>query len=382
VIKPLQLVTERFWCRDLRAIRQERLRYGGSRRFNSVSTSAQLHKTIAMPYGPGCSAAFAGFGQCCSVFGFGILVVLSGAPAQYESYVHPGVILMTVPLRCLGAGLFWPLRSSDLKHLIAQVGLASPLIKTAWRQRTGILICGGGGANIFKAAWTASQAAIASAESRLAPSDDRHRGTGRAFFPLVVAHSAGAQSQQCLGTVIFGGPAWWPTVLSLGVVPPFYVRSRSWKSDSSLDQRAARSRADSGDHCGLRSITRYGCGSRRAGGAALIRISECLLGILIEVAAGAHVALQARLRQGWLPGCRVPERRNTTRLPSSSTGEALAAGVSESHPPDRYKLKSSAVVDVAAGGSAPTREGSHSSGGRRGPGPCRWRCFRSHGVSS
>ena len=42
------------------------------------------------------------------------------------------------------------------------------------------------------------------------------------FLPLVVANGAGAQSQQSLGTVIFGGLVV-ATVLSLGVVPPFYV---------------------------------------------------------------------------------------------------------------------------------------------------------------
>ena len=39
---------------------------------------------------------------------------------------------------------------------------------------------------------------------------------------LVVATTAGANSQQSLGTVIFGGLLV-ATVLSLGVVPPFYV---------------------------------------------------------------------------------------------------------------------------------------------------------------
>ena len=39
---------------------------------------------------------------------------------------------------------------------------------------------------------------------------------------VVVANGAGAQSQQSLGTVIFGGLVV-ATVLSLGVVPPFYV---------------------------------------------------------------------------------------------------------------------------------------------------------------
>ena len=38
----------------------------------------------------------------------------------------------------------------------------------------------------------------------------------------MVATTAGANSQQSLGTVIFGGLLV-ATVLSLGVVPPFYV---------------------------------------------------------------------------------------------------------------------------------------------------------------
>ena len=46
------------------------------------------------------------------------------------------------------------------------------------------------------------------------------------FLPLVVANGAGAQSQQSLGTVIFGGLVV-ATILSLGVVPPFYVVIKS-----------------------------------------------------------------------------------------------------------------------------------------------------------
>ena len=42
------------------------------------------------------------------------------------------------------------------------------------------------------------------------------------FLPLVPANGAGAQSQQSLGTVIFGGLVV-RTALSLGVVPPVYV---------------------------------------------------------------------------------------------------------------------------------------------------------------
>jgi multidrug efflux pump subunit AcrB len=58
------------------------------------------------------------------------------------------------------------------------------------------------------------------------------------FLPLVVATTAGANSQQSLGTVIFGGLLV-ATVLSLGVVPPFYVVVKAleahWFGESDAD---------------------------------------------------------------------------------------------------------------------------------------------------
>jgi multidrug efflux pump subunit AcrB len=42
------------------------------------------------------------------------------------------------------------------------------------------------------------------------------------FFPLVIAQSAGANAQQSIGTVVFGGLVM-GTILSLLVVPPVYV---------------------------------------------------------------------------------------------------------------------------------------------------------------
>jgi len=69
---------------------------------------------------------------------------------------------------------------------------------------------------------TATEAVIASAESRLRPILMTAIAALAGFLPLVVANGAGAQSQQSLGTVIFGGLVV-ATILSLGVVPPFYV---------------------------------------------------------------------------------------------------------------------------------------------------------------
>ena len=166
------------------------------------------------------------------VFGLGILVVYLVLSAQYESYVTPVIILMTVPLAMLGALAFLAIRSIDL-NIYAQVGLVTLIGLAA---KNGILIVEVAEQHL-KAGMTASQAAIASAESRLRPILMTAIAALAGFFPLVVAHSAGAQSQQSLGTVIFGGLLV-ATELSLGVVPPFYVVIKELESRLFKDSEA------------------------------------------------------------------------------------------------------------------------------------------------
>jgi multidrug efflux pump subunit AcrB len=74
----------------------------------------------------------------------------------------------------------------------------------------------------LEAGMTVPDAAMAAAESRMRPILMTAIASLAGFLPLVVATTAGANSQQSLGTVIFGGLLV-ATVLSLGVVPPFYV---------------------------------------------------------------------------------------------------------------------------------------------------------------
>jgi multidrug efflux pump subunit AcrB len=151
------------------------------------------------------------------VFGLGILVVYLVLSAQYESYVTPVIILMTVPLAMLGALAFLAIRSIDL-NIYAQVGLVTLIGLAA---KNGILIVEVAEFHMA-AGMDAAQAAIASAESRLRPILMTAIAALAGFSPLVVATTAGANSQQSLGTVIFGGLLV-ATILSLGVVPPFYV---------------------------------------------------------------------------------------------------------------------------------------------------------------
>ncbi len=151
------------------------------------------------------------------VFGLGLLIVYLVLSAQYESYITPVVILATVPLAMLGALAFLGMRSIDL-NIYAQVGLVTLIGLAA---KNGILIVEVAEQKLEQGK-TAAEAVIESAESRLRPILMTAIAALAGFLPLVVANGAGAHSQQSLGTVIFGGLVV-ATVLSLGVVPPFYV---------------------------------------------------------------------------------------------------------------------------------------------------------------
>ncbi len=151
------------------------------------------------------------------VFGLGVLIVYLVLSAQYESYVTPVIILATVPLAMLGALLFLSMRSIDL-NIYAQVGLVTLIGLAA---KNGILIVEVAEQKLSQGK-TFTDAVVESAESRLRPILMTAIAALAGFLPLVVANGAGAHSQQSLGTVIFGGLIV-ATVLSLGVVPPFYV---------------------------------------------------------------------------------------------------------------------------------------------------------------
>ncbi|QEY32504.1 efflux RND transporter permease subunit [Synechococcus sp. RSCCF101] len=151
------------------------------------------------------------------IFALGILVVYLVLSAQYESYITPITILMTVPLAMLGALLFLGLRGISL-DIFGQVGLLTLIGLAA---KNGILIVELAEQRVSRGEAPA-QAAQEAASSRLRPILMTAIASLAGFFPLVVATSAGAAFQQSIGTVIFGGVLV-ATLLSLIVVPAFYV---------------------------------------------------------------------------------------------------------------------------------------------------------------
>lgn len=151
------------------------------------------------------------------IFGLGVLVVFLVLAAQYENYIDPIIILLTVPLAILGALIFLYLRGLDL-NVYAQVGMVM-LIGLA--SKNAILIvefanqARSEGMGLFPAA-------VAAAEQRFRPIIMTAISSLVGFFPLLIATGAGSASRWSVGYTVFGGLLV-ATVLSLLVVPVLYV---------------------------------------------------------------------------------------------------------------------------------------------------------------
>jgi multidrug efflux pump len=150
-------------------------------------------------------------------FGFALLVVYLVLAAQFESFIHPVVILVTVPLAITGALLGLFLFNSTI-NIFSQIGCIM-LIGIACKN--GILIVEFSnqlrdrGVEFF-------EAVIQASATRLRPVLMTSLCTAFGAVPLMLAHGAGAESRMSIGATVFFG-----TVVSLGmtlyVVPALYL---------------------------------------------------------------------------------------------------------------------------------------------------------------
>lgn len=164
------------------------------------------------------------------IFAFGIIMVFLVLSAQYESYIDPLIILLTVPLAILGAlGAIWlrrfldPTLSNDVYCNIALVMLIGLASKNA------ILIVEFANQALEERKVSITQAAIIASQERFRPILMTSIAALVGFFPLVIASGAGANSRHSLGTAVFGGLLV-STFLSLLIVPVLYVVVKTLES--------------------------------------------------------------------------------------------------------------------------------------------------------
>lgn len=156
-------------------------------------------------------------GQAPIIFGLGLIFVFLVLSAQYENYVDPLIIMLSVPLAIFGALSAMSLRGLT-NDVYCQVGLVM-LIGLA--SKNAILIVEFAN-QLRERGVSITQAAVGASQERLRPILMTAIASLVGFWPLVVAEGAGAESRQSLGTAIFGGLLI-ATVLSLLIVPILYI---------------------------------------------------------------------------------------------------------------------------------------------------------------
>ncbi len=155
-------------------------------------------------------------GATAFLLGLGILVVFLVLAGQFESFVHPFVIMLTVPLAICGALLGLYLTGQSL-NIYSQVGL---VMLVGLAAKNGILIVEF--ANQLRDQGVAfHEALVEAAVTRLRPIVMTAVTTMAGAVPLIVSSGAGAETRLVIGTVILCGLAA-ATLFTLFVVPVAY----------------------------------------------------------------------------------------------------------------------------------------------------------------
>ncbi|PZO32657.1 MAG: multidrug transporter AcrB, partial [Alphaproteobacteria bacterium] len=149
-------------------------------------------------------------------FVFALLLVFLALAAQFESWITPAVIMLTVPLAAAG-GLFGLLMAGSSLNIYSQIGL---IILIGIAAKNGILIVEFAN-QLRDQGRSIREAIIESSALRLRPIIMTSIATSFGALPLALWQGAGAGSRQTIGVVIFTG-AIFATTLTLFVVPVIY----------------------------------------------------------------------------------------------------------------------------------------------------------------
>ena len=156
-------------------------------------------------------------GSLALVFGLSLLFIYLVLAAQFESFVDPLIILLSVPLSMLGALLALKF-SGGTMNVFSQIGL---ITLVGLISKHGILIVEF--ANQLREQGLAVREAITqSAALRLRPIMMTTGAMVLGALPLALASGAGAESRQQIGWVIVGGMSV-GTLLTVFVVPTMYT---------------------------------------------------------------------------------------------------------------------------------------------------------------
>ena len=150
-------------------------------------------------------------------FALALLIVYLALAAQFESFLHPLVIMLTVPLGVLGALIgLWVTKGTV--NLFSQIGI---VMLVGLAAKNGILIVEFAN-QLRDEGRSIHDAIVEAAATRLRPILMTSIATVMGAVPLVIFGGPGSASRATIGIVVIFGVSF-STLLSLFVVPAFYA---------------------------------------------------------------------------------------------------------------------------------------------------------------
>ena len=149
-------------------------------------------------------------------FGIALFVVFLVLAAQFESFVHPLVIMVTVPLAVAG-GLLGLLLSGITLNIYSQIGI---IMLVGIAAKNGVLIVEFIN-QLRDQGQEFGEAIVNASRIRFRPVIMTAFATTMGAVPLILAHGPGARSRAALGVVIFSGVTC-ATLFTLFIVPSIY----------------------------------------------------------------------------------------------------------------------------------------------------------------
>jgi multidrug efflux pump len=150
-------------------------------------------------------------------FGLALLVVFLVLAAQFESWIHPLIIMLAVPLAITGGLLALWLTGISL-NVYSQIGM---ILLVGLMAKNGILIVEFAN-QLRDEGMSVHDAVLEASVIRLRPILMTSIATVCGAVPLAVAAGAGAESREAIGWVIIGGVSL-STVMTLVVIPCLYL---------------------------------------------------------------------------------------------------------------------------------------------------------------
>lgn len=171
-------------------------------------------------------------------FALAILFIYLVLSAQFESFVDPLIIMISVPLSMTGA-LALLFVSNVTLNIYSQVGL---ITLVGLITKHGILIVEFSN-QLREKGRSAREAVIEASGLRLRPILMTTGAMVLGSMPLAIASGAGAEARKSIGIVVVGGMSF-GTLLTLFVVPTVYLMVASWRETRQARAQAAAAPAE------------------------------------------------------------------------------------------------------------------------------------------